>query len=63
VNIQYFHVNESLNFVLIGYSWRGHLCDDLQEMSNWSPTKTGFNPRHSGNVGVVTVSFDASECV
>jgi len=45
----------------LGWSWRGHLCNELQEKTNWSPKKPGFNPRYSGNVGLVTASFDASE--
>jgi hypothetical protein len=49
------------NGIALGWSWRGHLCSELQEMMNWSPNKGGFNPRYSGNVGVVTTNFDASE--
>jgi hypothetical protein len=49
------------SFFVSGWSWRGHLCSELQEMMNWSPKQSGFNPRYSGNVGVVTTNFDASE--
>ncbi|UJR29977.1 hypothetical protein I4U23_017524 [Adineta vaga] len=45
----------------LGWSWRGHLCSSQQQLIGWSPTKTGFNPRYSGNVGVITASFDASD--
>ncbi|CAF0758653.1 unnamed protein product [Adineta steineri] len=47
--------------IALGWSWRGHLCSELREINNWSPTKSGFNPRYYGNVGLVTVSFDASD--
>ena len=49
------------NGIALGWSWRGHLCSKLQEIINWSPNRAGFNPRYSGNVGVVTTNFDASE--
>ncbi|CAF3750983.1 unnamed protein product [Rotaria sordida] len=45
----------------LGWSWRGHLCTELKELSSWSPKNKGFNPRYSGNVGVVTASFDGSD--
>ncbi|CAF2699454.1 unnamed protein product [Rotaria sp. Silwood2] len=45
----------------LGWSWRGHLCTELKELSSWSPKNTGFNPRYSANVGVVTASFDGSD--
>lgn len=46
---------------MIGWSWKGHLCADLEELSGWSAGKGGFNPRYSGNVGIITTNFDASE--
>ena len=46
---------------LSGWSWRGHLCYNLEELSDWSPDRKGFNPRYSANVGIITTNFDASE--
>ncbi|CAF0997501.1 unnamed protein product [Adineta ricciae] len=45
----------------LGWSWKGHLCANMRELNGWSPGKANFNPRYSGNVGIVTASFDASD--
>ncbi|CAF2076000.1 unnamed protein product [Rotaria magnacalcarata] len=45
----------------LGWSWRGHLCNQLKELTSWSPKNTGFNPRYSANVGVIAAGFDGTD--
>jgi len=47
--------------IALGWSWRGRLCSNLEEITRWAPSTNKFNPRYLGSVGVVTTNFDATE--
>ena len=47
--------------IALGWSWKGRLCSNLEEINSWSLSTNKFNPRYIGSVGVVTTNFDATE--